>query len=190
MADFNQAFEKTMGHEGGYVNDSTDRGGETYKGISRVHFPKWQGWPILDLLRAQHGLGLINHYAGKNNELQVLVRSFYRENFWTPNRLNDIPHQKIAEEMFDTGVNMGIGIAARFLQEALNLCNNDGKLYPDISVDGKIGPKTLSSIDRADRSRLFKTMNLLQGERYINILRRNGTQEKFWGGWLNRIICE
>ena len=35
MADFNIAFEITMGHEGGYSFDKDDAGGETYRGISR-----------------------------------------------------------------------------------------------------------------------------------------------------------
>ena len=40
MADFNDAFDETMGHEGGYVNDSNDAGGETYRGISRRFNPQ------------------------------------------------------------------------------------------------------------------------------------------------------
>ena len=33
--DFDQAFEKLIGHEGGYVNNPADPGGETKFGISR-----------------------------------------------------------------------------------------------------------------------------------------------------------
>jgi len=35
MAKFNLAFSKMLFHEGGYVNDPDDLGGETYKGIAR-----------------------------------------------------------------------------------------------------------------------------------------------------------
>jgi hypothetical protein len=38
----------TLGYEGEWVNDPDDRGGETYRGISRVHWPKWAGWAIID----------------------------------------------------------------------------------------------------------------------------------------------
>src|SRR5690606_2075700 len=103
--------------------------------------------------------------------------------------LDQVQHQRIAEELYDTGVNMGADIAGRFLQEALNLCNDRGRLYPDIRIDGKVGEVTLRALAEADADRVFKTMNLLQGERYINILRRNETQERFWGGWLKRVIC-
>jgi len=34
MANFEQSYAITMGHEGGYDNDPDDVGGETYKGVS------------------------------------------------------------------------------------------------------------------------------------------------------------
>lgn len=48
MADFDKAYFRTCKFEGGYANDKNDSGGETYKGISRVHNPKWGGWKIID----------------------------------------------------------------------------------------------------------------------------------------------
>ena len=41
MAEFSEAFTQTAAHEGGYSNDPLDRGGETYRGIARVHHPDW-----------------------------------------------------------------------------------------------------------------------------------------------------
>ena len=50
MADFNQAFDITMGHEGGYANNKLDTGGETYRGVSRNNWPDWEGWRLIDRL--------------------------------------------------------------------------------------------------------------------------------------------
>ena len=39
MADFEAAFDETLGHEGGYVHDPDgpdDAGGATYRGVARV----------------------------------------------------------------------------------------------------------------------------------------------------------
>ena len=47
MAEFKKAYDKTMGHEGGYVHDPDDAGGETYKGISRRYHPGWEGWKVV-----------------------------------------------------------------------------------------------------------------------------------------------
>ncbi len=48
MANFTQAYNLTSAHEGGYVNDAIDRGGETYRGISRVYHSSWKGWSNID----------------------------------------------------------------------------------------------------------------------------------------------
>ena len=41
-------ISKTLETEGGYVNDPSDSGGETYCGIARNSNPKWEGWKIVD----------------------------------------------------------------------------------------------------------------------------------------------
>ena len=38
-----------MKHEGGYVFDPDDSGGETYKGVARKFHSKWEGWSKIDL---------------------------------------------------------------------------------------------------------------------------------------------
>ena len=43
---FEKAFEITIGHEGGYVNDLTDNGGETKFGISKKSFPNLTVWSL------------------------------------------------------------------------------------------------------------------------------------------------
>jgi lysozyme family protein len=55
MADFKQAHSIVMNNEGGYANDPSDRGGETYKGISRNNFPNWKGWKLIDLHKLHVG---------------------------------------------------------------------------------------------------------------------------------------
>lgn len=187
MADFNTAFRLTMGHEGGYANDPVDRGGETYKGIARNFWPTWAGWKIVDRVKAGKPWNLNSALAAKT-DLQKLVQGFYKANFWDINRLDDVSSQQIANELFDIGVNMGTGIAAKFLQEALNLCNRNQSAYPDLIIDGKIGPVTLSTLNsKANAANVFNTLNLLQGERYLNIMRSAPAQERFWNSWLSRV---
>ena len=49
--------------------------------------------------------------------------------------------------MFDTGVNMGPAVAATFLQRALTALNRNGKDYPDLVPEGRIGTQTLGALD-------------------------------------------
>lgn len=185
MADFNKGYEKTMAHEGGYVNDPSDSGGETYRGVSRKNFPFWEGWKDIDRLKKEVGFP-----ANLLSEQQLTdkVKNFYKTNFWDKMLLDSFKSQDIAEELFDTGVNCGSVIAAKFLQRTLNILNNQGKLYNDISVDGIIGTTTLNLCNRYYYpEKIYNLLNVMQGAKYIEIAERNSTQEKFIAGWLNRV---
>jgi hypothetical protein len=48
ILDFDKAFEQIKRYEGGYGNDPSDAGGETYCGISRISHPNWPGWQFID----------------------------------------------------------------------------------------------------------------------------------------------
>jgi lysozyme family protein len=191
VADFKTAFELVMRIEGGYANDPDDNGGETYKGISRKNFPGWPGWKTVDLIKSTHPKNLDAALEG-SVLVQGLVLGFYKTIFWDCLNLDKITNQAIATELFDTSVNMGQGWGSLFLRQALNLNNNGGKDYPDISEEIKnIGPLTIKCCNEHKRpNELFKTLNILQGARYIDIIRNNPKQEKFFRSWLSRVTTE
>lgn len=118
MAQFNPAFQITMGNEGGYANNPNDRGGETYKGVAKNFWPNWSGWPIVDGIIATKPPS-INQALNNNAQLQTLVLSFYKANFWDTESLDNINDQQVANQLFDTAVNMGTGIASKFLQQGV-----------------------------------------------------------------------
>ncbi|MFN6206841.1 MAG: glycoside hydrolase family 108 protein [Planctomycetota bacterium] len=192
MAEFEIAFDETMLHEGGYVDDPDDRGGETYRGVARKFHPAWTGWKIVDELKREKPDSFAD-LLDQKQELQTLVASFYREQFWRPIRGEQLSDQALANELFDTAVNQGVGTAIRFWQEALNLLNRSAKDYPEIEVDGVAGERTLATTNqflqrnRGQSDRLLKVLNLQQGARYLEIARKNPVQRKFLHGWLNRI---
>ena len=93
--------------------------------------------------------------------------------------------------MFDTGVNMGVGRAAKFLQRALNLLNQGGKRYSDIVEDGKVGNNTIKALKACISYKgdefVYKILNILQGMHYIDYMTKSPTQEKYAYGWLKRV---
>jgi lysozyme family protein len=183
--DFDSCFKAVLGHEGGYVNDPNDRGGETYKGIARKFHGDWPGWMIIDLKKDDRGFPAS---LDTDAVLQDHVKTFYRIRFWDKMRCNDLP-EEIRYEMFDTGVNQGVDQAIRVLQRSLNLLNQNGRLWADVAVDGVIGSVTLQ-IARgcAYKKALHNTMNVLQGMRYVEICERDRSQEAFFRGWItNRV---
>lgn len=103
---------------------------------------------------------------------------------------------KITAELVDTAVNMGEGYAGRFLQTSLNALNDGAKIYPDIVVDGKVGPNTVKVLkkyldyrDDEGEEVMLKALNCLQGARYLELAEVAPKNERFVYGWLNsRVI--
>ena len=188
MADFRKAYFTTLGHEGGYANDPQDRGGETYRGISRRFYPKWEGWAIIDKAKGDKDKfpQNIDHSA-----LYTLVQEFYEDEYWNKFRGDDILNQELANELFDSAVNLGLSRAVRLLQQSLNLLNREGRLYSNIDEDGEYGTKThetlLAYLRTEPPSLLYKVLNILQGAHYIQVMRNSESQEKFARGWLKRV---
>ena len=185
MADFKLAYAKTMKVEGGYANDKDDSGGETWKGIARKYHPNWSGWAIIDSFKNKPGFEA-NLLASQT--LQRLVLEFFKKEFWDVMRLDEVLWNEIAEEMFDTGVNMNHLIAVEFLQRALNATNRSQKDYPDLIIDGRMGSKSIGAINNHLRvGNVLKLLNCQQGVRYMDIARNNPIQEKFMTSWLSRV---
>ena len=164
MADFAQAYEKTMKAEGGYVlhHVAGDRGGQTYAGISRVHNPSWPGW---------------QHIDRGDTPPTPLVRDFYRQRFWDLIKGDKIVHQQTAESIYDFAVNAGSAVAIKLAQTVVGA-----------APDGVIGPKTLAALNAYDPDRFALAYALAKLSRYREIVRRDRTQSKFLFGWLNRTL--
>lgn len=175
-----KVISKIIEVEGGYVNDPKDSGGETKYGIT------------VAVARA-------NGYTGDMKNLPYdLAFKIYSTKYWDSLNLDAIEKvaPKIAEEMADTAVNMGVDRSGTFLQRCLNVLNNQGTAYPDIVVDGGVGGKTLAALNSFLSLRkldgeevLLKMLNCLQGEFYISLAEKRDKDEKFVFGWFkNRVI--
>lgn len=174
-----ELVEEVIAREGGYSNHPADRGGPTR-------------WGITEAVARQHGF---------TGDMRVFPRSeavaIYRRIYWLRPHFAEVAERApaLAAELFDTGVNMGTGIAARFLQRALNALNRNARDYPDMAVDGVIGPATLTALGAfldhrspSGEEVLIKAVEALQGERYLALAERRPANEAFLYGWLaNRI---
>jgi lysozyme family protein len=187
MADFNKAYALTREYEGGYSNHPNDTGGETYKGIARRPQSKWKGWKIIDQERYKPDFP---NRLDSNKELQALVHELYKKEYWDSMKLDDVKDQLIANEMFDTGVNMGIGRAGIFLQRVLNVANKGQTLYPNLKVDGQVGKVTIGALNSHPQQRnILAGINALKGAQYITICENNPSQEVFFNGWMKRVFA-
>lgn len=198
MAKFEISHHKTSLNEGGYVNDPDDRGGETAFGIARKYNPDWEGWEKIDRLKRRiKSFSLLKTTIDNDAELQRLADELYKARYFTPLRLQQV-EQIIADELYDSAVNLGVGAAARSFQKSLNLFNLNQKLYPDLKADGVIGDQTISAYDAyistsrwKSRNRLVLAKALIKWINYFQMdvyYKANGTdQEKFILGWTKRV---
>ena len=183
---FKKALAATLEHEGGYAFVG---GHETYKGIDRTWWPSWEGWFDIDEWKT----GKIDERK-RDKLLDSEVSSFYEVNFWDRFQGDAVAEisENVAIELFDTAVNIGVAFAVRFLQTALNMQNQMGKVYADIPVDGKLGRGTLNTLkryletqpgSREDNERIL--LNCMNGEQYI-YYKGNAQHERF-RGWFRRV---
>ena len=165
--------------EGGYVNDSLDSGGETNYGVTKR------------VARAYGYRGKMKNLS-KNKAFEI-----YAKRYWNKLNLDDVEllSPLVAEELFDTGVNMGTARAGRFLQRSLNVLNNRQALYPDLVVDGRPGKKTISALRtfakvRGDKGMqvLHRMLNALQGSFYVTLAERRTKDERFIFGWYSNRV--
>lgn len=110
MADPRIAIKKLLVFEGWYANVKDDLGGETYRGITRINYPNWIGWAIIDKAKLKsnfpNNLKLIP-------ELDELVFDFYIANYWIKINGDKIKVQQTADSMLDEAVLEGLSAAIK-----------------------------------------------------------------------------
>lgn len=174
MARFNDAYNRILAHEGGYVNDPDDPGGETYKGIARSMHSKWNGWVRVDMCKNQSGFPA---NLEKDAELQNEISRFYQVNFWDALSADNIANQLVADSIFDFAVNAGLKTSASLAQ-----------LVVEAETDGVIGPKSLEKINAFNPDHFLAAFTVAKIARYISIIKKRPTSKKYLYGWVCRAV--
>jgi len=126
MITFEQIIDKVLEHEGGYVNDPYDKGGETNFGIAK----RW--YPDVDIKSLT-----------KSDAVNI-----YYNNYWKPSKADHLPND-LKATYFDMCVNMGQRQAVKILQQAIN-----SRKMNKIEEDGVIGEITIENAGRISKRRL------------------------------------
>ena len=149
--------------EGGLVDHPSDPGGITKWGIS-LRFLRSVGVDI-------NGDGVVDG-EDIRSLTEKQVTKLYHDHFWSKCYCDFLP-ASVALAMFDCGVNQGPGRAKRFLQKALK-----------VKVDGKIGPITLATIDKADPGKLLSEFMVRRAIHYSSL----ANMVVFGLGWFRRLF--
>ena len=122
---FDEIIEQVLEHEGGYVNDPDDPGGETKYGIAKKFNPD------VDI----------------KNLTKEGAKEIYFEKYWTPSKADQVP-DRLKHIYFDMVVNFGQGGAVRVMQQAAVSKGHN------IDVDGGIGPATIKAMQNVETDRV------------------------------------
>lgn len=166
--------------EGGYFNHPNDPGGETMYGIIKTE------------ARA-------NGYNGAMRDLpREVACEIYLRKYWKNNGLMKIESFIVGLCIFDFFVNSG-SRGATIAQETVNAIytNRTGSVQfgksidaaglKPIAIDGQMGDKTFEAINKIPPFVFISIYNVLQEDKYEDLMRNNGKLRSFDKGWENRI---
>lgn len=158
MADFDSWVRMVLEHEGGYVFNENDKGGETNKGITQKNFSQFLGREATE--------------DDMRNMTEQQAIDFYRD-LWEKMNLDRYP-PSLSLQYADMRVNTGQRGSDMILQMAINTRTNPNEPERWIDVDGIAGRGTLAALENADvtpfeyfsESLMFHANNAFAGSRY------------------------
>ena len=102
---YQQMLKFILQREGGYVNNPKDKGGETNKGITHGTY---------DVYRRSKGL----KPQSVKNITDDEVRDIYYNNYYKASGADQLENPQLGLYVFDTAVNMGVGVAKDLLRQS------------------------------------------------------------------------
>lgn len=185
MANIDKLIPFILKWEDGFVNDPTDRGGATNKGVTiatYIAYCKKKGLP-------RPSVADLKHISDAH------WREIFKTMYWNKWKADEIQSQKVANILVDWV--WGSGIHGIKKPQALL----------GVKVDGIVGDKTLSAVNFADPEELFgaiyqervKFLNAIVANSVAAYEKKIGrkateaellkyTQKRFINGWLNRLL--
>jgi lysozyme family protein len=144
--------------EGGYSNHSSDPGGITNCGVTKLVWEEWVGHSVDE--KAMRAL------------TPAIVAPLYKKKYWDKVAGDSLP-SGIDHAVFDFAVNSGVGRAAKFLQKEVGA-----------TEDGAIGPITLTKVAAQNQQKLIAAYNAAR----LAFLYQLPIWETFRGGWARRVV--
>lgn len=157
---FDKAIQAVLKHEGGYVNNPKDPGGETNFGISK------KSYPDLDI----------------PNLTKEDAIAIYKRDFWDKQPYKLIVFDPLCIKAFDMSINIGPKSANKSLQIAVNAFDYD------LDEDGVLGPKSLKAINSCTPITLLVEYKHKLIDHYKGLVAKNHRLNPFLKGWIKRAL--
>ncbi len=157
MGLFGRAIELVLRHEGGYVKNPRDPGGETKYGISK---------------RSHAKLDIANLTVAQAQEI-------YLREYWIEYGFDRIRNETIAVKLFDIAVNVGPARAIRWIQQALV-----AESWTLPLVNGALDEQTVTGLESCSPERILMRFLRFAWGHYRKLSART---PEFAEGWMRRL---
>ncbi|RGD93944.1 secretion activator protein [Acinetobacter sp. SWAC57] len=158
---FDQAFQRLIGHEGGYSDDRRDPG-------------NWTGGKVGvgTLKGTKYGLAA-NTYPNLDikNLTLAQAKEIYKKDWWDKLGANGL-HSAIVFQLWDFAINAGKKRAIIELQQVAG-----------VTADGVIGPKTIAAVNALDLNDVLLSLTAERLKFYTSL----STWLTYGKGWTNRV---
>lgn len=158
---FDQAFNITVGHEGGYTNNPKDAG-------------NWTGGKVGSgaNLGTKYGIAA-NTYPREDIKNLTLDRAkfLYKRDFWDKAKCDQLP-SGLRFHVFDCAVNSGVSRGIKTLQQAVG-----------VKDDGIIGAQTLAAVNSRNAQDIIISFYSFRISFYTSL----SSFVTFGKGWMNRV---
>ena len=173
MSTFENAIPVVLKHEGGYVFNPADPGGETNFGISMLIIRREKITPQM--------LGIPDFKVGSMKLMNVqAAKDIYKKLFWDKYDYGRLTDQNVATKIFDCGVNCGPERSHRMAQKAANAC---GQV---LDVDGDLGKLSVAGINACSPALFLQAMKTEMEKYYNTLATQRPTLKQFLWIWLKR----
>ncbi len=171
---FSKISSVILRHEGGYVNDPNDRGGETNMGIT---IATWRAYAPIDL-------GIEATSSTLRNMTKEQAEIIYYNHYWEPKGFCKLENTKVALMVYDWTITSGR--AVKQIRKMLHDEYNNRLIVNNIMDDDMI--HCINAVE--DQEQLLSRIAEIRKDYYHSLTITNGepnAQIKFLNGWINRV---
>lgn len=188
MSDFNKAFNILMKLEfnspKNALHKNKGENGLTFMGIYQVAHPDLKIWEIISQTIAmlydsekeeKELISNVSVVLSQDNELKEKVKQFYKKTFWDRAKLDCVNSQKICEEIFIFGVNVGMRNAIRKAQKLIGAI-----------PDGIVGDQTIEALNCCQEDYFDMAFDEIEKRYYADLISKRPSLSIFERGWNKR----
>lgn len=180
MADFTKAYRKMKsaeysGKEYKFLHFLNDEKGYTCGGIYQGANPTALDWNLIDrVVKEVKNIKRVSVWLHYDRDMNMRIFNYFKKHYWDISRLDEIQHQKVAEEIFMASVLFNPVRAVKMAQK-----------IAQVKEDGILGKYSLKGINNVALRHFDEVYDILESKLAETVAYKYN-KEHYLDGWKNR----